>query len=284
LSTVYELFLKGKSRLKTLPQAQPSLEAKLLLLKCASLCEEEFVSEPEKEISKKVEHAYFELIAKRRARIPLAYLTGYKEFWSKHFHIFPGVFIPRPETELLVEKVVELSSRKNEILVDIGTGCGNIAISLASELPWARVYGTDISRKALRVAELNAKFHGIASITFLYGDLFFSLKKLALHEKCDFIVSNPPYVSEKEWMRLGPEIKEFEPKQALVPGRTGLEFVGRLIRESLPFLKPAAYLLFEIGRGQARKVVSQFDSRWKDIKIFNDLRGIPRVIVACKAK
>lgn len=269
--------------LETLPGAQPSLEAKLLLLKCAGLGEEKFVSRPDLKLSKKVECRYFELIAKRRARYPLAYLVGTKEFWSIPFRIFPGVFIPRPETELIVEKVVGLSSRKKEVLLDIGTGCGNIAIALAKELPQAQVFATEISPKALKAAKLNARYQNIASIEFLYGDLFSALEKLFLQGKCDFIVSNPPYVSEKEWKALEPEIKRHEPKRALVPGRTGLEFVSRLISGSLSFLKPSAYLLFEIGRGQARKVFSRFDSCWKEVQIINDLSGIPRVVIARKA-
>lgn len=280
MTTSQELFQKGKSLLRDCPN--PSLEAKILLLNAASIGEEKYFSSPELQLSRKQERDYFQSIAKRLAGFPLAYLTGTKEFWSTAFRVLPGVLIPRPETELIIENVLKFSSQNQETIVDIGTGCGNIAISLAKELPQARIIATDISAKALKVARLNAFEKKINRILFTRGNLFSPLQKLKLKRKCDFIVSNPPYVSEKEWVELPQEIKGHEPKKALVAGDTGLEALQKIIKDSRSFLKPEGYLILEIGESQRKEVNSFFNSGWKRVGFSKDLRGIPRVVTAQK--
>ena len=260
----------------------PSLEAKILLLSAASIGEEQFLSSPELRLSRKQERDYFQSIAKRLAGLPLAYLTGTREFWSIPFRVLPGVLIPRPETELIVEKVLEFSSQNQETIVDIGTGCGNIAVSIAKELPQARIIATDISAKALKLARLNASEQRINHILFARGNLFSPLQKMKIKRKCDFIVSNPPYVSEKEWVELPQEIKGHEPKKALVAGDTGLEVLQKIIKDSRSFLKPKGFLVLEIGEGQRKEVNSFFNSGWKRIAFSKDLVGIPRVLTAQK--
>jgi len=247
LSRIQELFLKGKSLLKEIPN--PSLEAKLLLLKCAPLSEEQFHSSLDCKLSRVQERRFYKLISKRLAGFPLPYLTGTKEFWSIPFKVFPGVLIPRPETELIVEKMIGLSSQGNETVVDIGTGCGNIAVSLAKELHNVKIIATDISLKALKVARLNAFKLQISTIIFSRGNLFSPLRRLRLERKCDFIVSNPPYVSEEEWEKLPEEIRYHEPKRALVAGERGLEVIEKLVQGAPHYLKPGGYLLIEIGYG-----------------------------------
>jgi len=278
VATVKNLFQVGKFLLKDVPH--PSSEAKLLLLMAASIEEEQFFSSPDQKLSRKQERDYFQLVAKRLAGFPVAYLTGTKEFWSILFRVFPGVLIPRPETEMIVEKVVEFSSKKEETIVDIGTGCGNIAIPLTKELPQAQIIATDVSQKALKVARLNAAEQQINHINFIWGSLFSPLRKLNLKRKCDFIVSNPPYVSEEEWEGLPSEIKYHEPKKALVAGKAGLEILEKIIRGSPAFLKPGGFLVLEIGEGQRVSVEAFFDSKWKKIACYNDLNGIPRIVVA----
>lgn len=278
MATVKNLFQVGKFLLKDV--SHPSSEAKLLLLRAASIEEEQFFSSPDQKLSRKQERDYFQLVAKRLAGFPIAYLTGTTEFWSISFRVFPGVLIPRPETELIVEKVVEFSSKKEETIVDIGTGCGNIAISLTKELPQAKIIATDVSQEALKVARLNAAEHRINHITFVRGSFFSPLQKLNLKRKCDFIVSNPPYVSEEEWEELSPEIKDHEPKKALVAGKAGLEILEKIIRGSPAFLKPGGFLVLEIGDDQRVSVEAFFDSKWKKIACYNDLNGIPRILVA----
>jgi release factor glutamine methyltransferase len=283
LKTVQELFLKGKSRLRRLPQTDPALEAKILLLKAASLTEGEFFAGPGRPLSRATEGRFMKLIDQRLERRPLAYLTREKEFWSLPFAVFPGVFIPRPETEVIVERVKALSSRQKENIVDIGTGSGSLAVSLAKELPLARIVATDVSRRALRAAMLNALRHNVSSVTFVRGSLFAPLKALSLEGRLHFLVSNPPYVSEKEWRLCQPEIRHYEPKKALVPGKTGMEFIRRLIHSAAEYLRPSGYLLFEIGEGQADQALAWLDRRWDHIRVSNDLAGTPRVVECRRA-
>jgi release factor glutamine methyltransferase len=247
------------------------------------MTEVEFLAWPEKIIPEATEARYCRLIQRRLSGVPLARITRRKEFWSLTFHMLPGVFIPRPETELIVEKALERSSGGDETIVDIGTGSGNIALSLARELPRARIIAVDVSARALASARLNALQQGCEHVTFLKSSLFSAFRGLGLEEQCDFIVSNPPYVSAADWAALPGEIRNHEPRRALVGGKTGLEFIGRLIRGSWAYLRPGAPLLFEIGLGQAEKVLSLFDRRWVKIESFADLRGISRVIKAGKA-
>ncbi len=277
MSTLQELFSKGKSLLKDLPN--PALEAKLLLLESTSIQTEQFYSFPENKLSRAEERRFYKLVSKRLTGFPLSYITGVKEFWSIPFSVSPGVLIPRPETELIVEKVLELSSRENETIVDIGTGCGNIAVCLAKELPRARIVATDKAKRALRQAKLNASRQKISNIIFARGSLFSALPGLRLEGKCDFIVSNPPYISEEEWPKLDVEIRGHEPKSALVAGKSGLEVINKLIQGAPPYLKPGGCLLVEIGVGQRDKVLSFFDSSpvWKKVNFFKDLNGISRV-------
>jgi release factor glutamine methyltransferase len=277
LSTIYKLFLKGRALLKDKPH--PHIEAKLLLLECASISEEQFYSSPDRELSRARERRFFRMISKRLHECPIPYLIGKKEFWSISFNVSPAVMIPRSETELIVEKVLEIAPRQDMTIVDIGTGCGNIAVSLAKELPKARIVATDISERALKLARLNASGQNISSINFVQGSLFLPLRRLRLRGKCDFIVSNPPYVSRKEWTRLPREISDYEPMRALVAGKTGLEIIQKLALEAPNYLKPGGSLLFEIGYFQKDEVKSLLHSNpsWEDIDFFKDLSGNWRV-------
>lgn len=282
MSTIQELFQEGKFVLKDFPH--PHLESKQLLLKCLSLTEEQFLISLDRSVSSFQERCFNALISKRIDGVPLPYLTGFKEFWSIPFRVSPGVLIPRPETELLVEKTLELSKEKDDVIVDIGTGCGNIAVSLAKERPHARIFAMESSKKALHLARRNASEQGIFTITFASGSLFTPLEKLHVKEKCDFIVSNPPYVSETDWKNLSTEIRDHEPKSALVAGETGLEVIKSLIQEAPLYLKSGGYLLFEIGYNQKDEVQSMFNlfSSWKKVGFLKDLAGKNRVALARK--
>ena len=272
----------GRSLLQGVPA--PALEAKVLLLQATGLSEVELLASPQRIIRAKDERRYRRLIQRRLSGVPLAYIVGRKEFWSLSLRLQRGILIPRPETELLVEKTLELAAGREVTIVDIGTGSGNIAVALAKELPAARIVATDVSARALRIAGLNAQDHGLGNVAFVRGSLFSALHDLGLEGKCDFIVCNPPYVSASDWESMPREVRDHEPRRAFLGGRTGLDFIRRLIKGSPAFLKPRGYLLFEVGYGQAEKALSLFDWRWVETESFADLRGISRVIKARKGE
>ena len=249
-------------------------------MQATGLSEVEFLASPQRIIRAKHEQRYRRLLARRLSGVPLAYIVGKKEFWSLSFRVQPGTLIPRPETELLVEKTLELAAAGNVTIVDIGTGSGNIALALAKELPAARIVATDVSARALRIAGLNAQDHGLGNVAFVRGSLFSALHDLGLEGKCDFIVCNPPYVSASDWESMPREVRDHEPRRAFFGGRTGLDFIRRLVKGSPAFLKPRGYLLFEVGYGQAVGAVSLLGRVWTDVKLFSDLKGIPRVLAA----
>ena len=281
MSTIGELYEEGRSCLSFLEgSADVAVESKVLVIKALSISEEVFYSHPGRGVSEREKRQFHEMVLKRQKGMPLAYVVGEKEFWSLLFQVSPRVLIPRPETELLVEKVVELSGGKKEVIVDVGTGCGCIAVSLAKEIPGARILATDISDAAIKVARSNASRLQAGRITFLKGDLFSPLKGLGLEGKCDFIVSNPPYVSEGQWETLQSDIRSYEPKEALVSGPTGLETMEKLVSGAPEFLKPGGYLCMEMGCGQQDDVLKLFEKEWKGVESFDDLSSIPRLITA----
>jgi release factor glutamine methyltransferase len=281
LSTIQKLCISGKSLLKDFPDA--AVETKVLILKGLGISEEIFYSYPDRIVSESEIQQFYRLVSKRQQGIPLAYVIGEREFWGLPFKVTPGVLIPRPETELLVEKVIELSTRMRELIVDIGTGAGNIAVSLARELPEVRILATDISSKALKTAQLNASLQKAEGISFLKGSLFSPLRKLHLEGQCDFIISNPPYVSESQWEILPDDIRLHEPKKALVSGNTGMEIIEKLVSGTQKFLKQGGYLCMEIGFGQEHETLDLLKEDWGGIDCFKDLGGIPRVIIAQKS-
>ncbi len=200
MNTAHDLYLKGKTLL--IGSEDPELESRLLVCKALSISSEDFFRHPKRSVSPEEKQVYLDMLEKRLAGIPLAYITGSREFWSTPFHVKPGVLIPRPETEHIVERVLERLDTETPTIVDIGTGSGCIAVTLGKEIPSAQVIATDISSKALEIAAGNAKNQGLLNISFVRGELFQPLGELKLQGKCDFIVSNPPYVSSGEWGAL----------------------------------------------------------------------------------
>jgi release factor glutamine methyltransferase len=209
----------------------------------------------------------------------LAYLLGQKEFWSLSFRVNRHTLIPRPETELLVDRVLMRTSG-NESIAEIGTGPGNIAAAIASVRPAASITATDVSRLALRIAHDNLERLGINNVRLLHGSLFRPFREYFSDSKLDLILSNPPYISEEEWGRLPRSIRDHEPRRALVSGPTGLEIIAALIKESPPFLRTGGFLIFEIGFGQKDRVISLFPDSWSSVTSYNDINAIPRIIEA----
>lgn len=221
------------------------------------------------------------LVARRVAREPLQYITGYQEFFKLQFEVTPDVLIPRPETELIVETALEILNREQPVsMLDVGTGSGCIAISLLSELPNGRAVATDISANALQVADRNARHHGVHDrLTLAQADSLSTFCAAAF----SLIVSNPPYIPAAEIETLQPEVREYEPLTALMSGADGLDHVRALLHEAPQLLSSNGYFIFEIGFGQNEAVTQLVDpSAWGLVEVRNDLQGIPRTVVLQK--
>jgi release factor glutamine methyltransferase len=227
-------------------------------------------------------NTFRELIERRARHEPLQYLTGHQEFFKLDFEVTPDVLIPRPETELLVEASLELlKDSPAPVIADIGTGSGCIATSLLHELPNARAIATDTSPRALAVARRNAERQGVANRLALIESNCFSA--VPRDQKFSLIVSNPPYVSEEEFRTLQPEVRDYEPRAALVSGPDGLSTIRRLLSEAPAFLRSDGYFVFEIGFGQSAAVTRLIDFEvWNCQAIRADLQAIPRAVVLKK--
>ncbi|RCW60913.1 MULTISPECIES: peptide chain release factor N(5)-glutamine methyltransferase [Halanaerobium] len=230
--------------------------------------------------------SYREMIKKRAQRMPVAYIIEKKEFMSLEFKVAEGVLIPRPDTENLVEAVIEYC-RKAELespqIIDVGTGSGAIAVSLAHYLENAKVVGVDLSLQALKIARQNMEKHELAErMSILKSDLLAEFIKRGIKE-IDIIVSNPPYISETEMEELSPEVKK-EPETALKAGENGLEYYRRLIPEAEKVLKKGGRLFLEIGYRQAESVSSLFGDNWTDIEVKQDYSNNDRIVTAVLEK
>ena len=222
-----------------------------------------------------------ELIKKRIARTPISYLTNHKEFMSLDFYVDERVLIPRPETEFIVETVLKSNDSNPERILEIGTGSGAIAISLAVNMPECEIIATDICEKALGVAEKNRDSHECSDrIELIQGDLFEPIKRVN-PKKFNWIVSNPPYISIDESKKLSKDIYDYEPHIALIAGNDGLSAIHRLVAEAPYFLLPKGKLIFEIGAKQAESVKAILDEQpaYKHFQLINDYAGIERVVV-----
>lgn len=232
----------------------------------------------------KTELAQFrQKVQRRLRREPLQYITGETEFFSLTFKVNPHVLIPRPETELLVETVIQyhqevFRNKKNMRVLDLGTGSGCVAVAIACNVENVQIIAADISAEAIDTATENAQLNGVADrIDFMTGDAF---KLFADHsDKMDVIVSNPPYVAASEFDSLPEEIRNYEPDIALEDGRDGLEFYRRISKLAPELLTPNGMLAVEVGMGQAPQVQEMFSqNQLSSVEIINDLNGIERVV------
>ena len=264
------------------------MNAELLIMFTLDCDRAYLYAHPERELSSAEVQRYEEAIARRATGVPAQYITGHQEFWGLDLIVSPAVLIPRPETEHVVETVLELISRGEGSqsqqqragapaphirIVDVGTGSGAIALALAKELRTAQIHATDISADALEVARANAARHELTSrINFQHADLLAGLPSGGF----DFVVSNPPYVGESEEEQVQLEVRKFEPRGAVFAGLTGLEVIEKLIPQAREALRPGGWLVLEIS-GTIAAGVQQLLSGWADVKITNDLQGIARV-------
>jgi release factor glutamine methyltransferase len=257
---------------------EPRLEADLLLAHALQKDRVFLYANYDIPLNREERDKYKQLIIRRVKQEPLAYITGQKEFMSLLFKVNPHVLIPRPETELLVETALELAQTNScPRIIDVGTGSGCIAISLAFYLPEAEVVGIDISAPALAVARENALTHGV-EVEFREGNL---LQNCAGEEKYDLIVANLPYVADGDCARLEAGVKDYEPRQALAAGEDGMDLYRALVPQSYELLKCGGYLLFEFSPEQA-EIAWQLTSGFKQVKIHKDLTGKNRLLQARK--
>lgn len=218
-------------------------------------------------------------LARRAGREPLQYIAGVQQFFDLEFEVNPAVLIPRPETEMVVERAIEiLRASGGRSVCDVGTGSGCIAVSILHALPGVHGVGLDASGEALRVAMRNSRKHGVDDrLELLESDLF----KALTDQRFDMIISNPPYVPASDMAGLQAEVRCFEPHGALTDGSDGLSIVRRIIHDAPQFLTHDGHLILEIGFDQSSKVVAMFDlGLWYSPELSPDLQGIPRMVSA----
>ena len=223
------------------------------------------------------------LVARRAAREPLQYILGTQEFCGLEFAVSTAVLIPRPETELLVGEVLRRIRAGSRItVVDVGTGSGCIAVTVATARPEVRTIAIDCSTASLGVAQENADRHRVLDrITWLDGDLLSPLAERGLDGAIDMIVSNPPYIADAAWTDLQPEVRDFEPRQALVAGPCGTEYHERLLKDARHYLSSEGALIMEIGAGQAQAVRQLVETigGYGPVRVIRDLADIERIVV-----
>jgi release factor glutamine methyltransferase len=253
----------------------PRRDAELLLAHVLQCDQAALLTHPERLLSTSESDQLESLLKRRLASEPMQYITGSQEFFGLLFEVTPAVLIPRPETEHLVEAALEhIAPETNARIVDVGTGSGAIAVSLAHARPLAHLTAVDLSPAALEVARRNAQRHGVLDrVTFHQSNLLASVDGTDF----DVVVSNPPYIAEGE--DLEPQVSNYEPHPALYAGPTGLEVYERLIPEARKVLKPGGWLLLEIGFGQ-QPAVEALLRGWRSVSVVHDLQGIPRVLRA----
>jgi release factor glutamine methyltransferase len=263
----------------------PRMNAELLLMFTLSCDRAYLFAHPERKLTVEEQARFEEALTRRASGVPAQYITGHQEFWGMDFIVSPAVLIPRPETEYVIETVLQLERNNGgrasspgglTHIIDVGTGSGCIAIALAKELPKSKIHATDISPSALEVAHANAARHQFEHrIHFHQADLLQGLDPGTF----DFVVSNPPYVGESEEDQVQLEVRKFEPRNAVFAGPTGLEVIERLIPQARTALKTGGWLVIEIS-GTIVEGVKHLLDKWKRLQITNDLQGIPRVAAA----
>jgi len=262
----------------------PRLNAEILMTFTLGRDRSFLFAHPERELTPEELYRFEEVISQRERGCPTQYITGHQEFWGLDLLVSPAVLIPRPETEHVVETVLELvqehyrEHHQRIRIVDVGTGSGCIALALATELPQAEIHACDVSDEALEMARINAARLELGSrVLMRRSDLLSVYDRSSL----DFVVSNPPYVGESEADKVQKQVKEFEPKIAVFSGAECMDIYRRLLPEAMSVLRPGGWFVTEIGYSIEDKT-KQLLNNWEDIRTTADLQGILRVIAARK--
>ena len=292
-------------QLESADVGSPRLNAETLLMFVLGVNRAYLFAHPERELNSEEQARYDEVIAQRSTGMPSQYITGHQEFWGLDFVVSPAVLIPRPETEHLVEAVLELARGiERPKLVDVGTGSGCVALALAHELQDAEVFAVDLSAEALEIARANAaRLQLDKRLQFLQCNVLdpvldqnppvipseaFSPSRGIPSDRTvlsdfDFVVSNPPYVAFSEADKVQKSVQEFEPTMAVFAGLHGTDVIVPLIEQAHRELKPAGWLALEIGYSMRDEVLNLLSpTMWDDIRVVPDLQGIPRVVMARK--
>lgn len=268
---------------------RPRLEAEVLLAHVLEQSKEYLLINPDHELSDLQEEKFQQLVERRCRKEPLAYIVGHREFWSLEFKVNSKVLIPRPETEGVIEQLLNLAgedAREKSIrILDIGTGSGILPIVAALEFPKAQVTAVDNSDDALAVARGNALRHRVANqIEFSKMDLMRDWN-LPTNDLYDYILSNPPYIPSEKLEHLMPDVRDYEPREALDGGSDGLVCYSNIIAKAFHYLNSGGHLIFEVGDDQAGSVQQslQAQGKYDEIKIMQDLSGRDRVVSARRA-
>lgn len=284
--TVLELLNWSSDHLAERKFDNPRLNVELLLAGALGCTRIQLYTNFDKPLSTSELSTFKKLFKRRLAHEPIQYIRAEADFLSQRFLLTRDVMIPRPETEILVEKVVEKCNqeyrdRKATKILDIGTGCGNIAISIADLVENAQVIGFDVSEKAIAVAQKNLEIYGReGGVKFIVLDLFAPLEKV-FRAKLEMMVSNPPYISKQEFDASMPEVRDYEPRSATCDEEDGFRFHRRIADFAMALLDLGGWLFLEVGFNQAKGVQEILHHRGlKNIRTFNDLAGIERVVQA----
>jgi release factor glutamine methyltransferase len=286
-ATIAESLREASERLRSAAVPNDLLDAQVLLAEAIGKDRTYLIINFNQQISEDVLSKFQTMVSRRSAGEPLQYITGHQEFFGLDFEVTPDVLIPRPETELIVEETIRLVQQNSgarptpPVIIDVGAGSGCIAVTLARELGAARVIASDISTAALRVARRNAARHALEDrVGFVASDL---LDAFAEEAFADFILSNPPYVSDAEMPTLQREVRNWEPRLALTDSSDGLSIYRRLLKDASSRLKPGGHLICEMGYTQSERISALADRGvWGESRLLDDLQGIPRTIVLRK--
>lgn len=265
--------------LRTSGVSEPRREAASLLAFVLRTDKTFLVAHSEDELPAAAEKQFQTVLKRRAGREPFQYIVGKQEFCGLDFAVTKDVLIPRPETEMLVEAALEIL-KDGARFCEVGIGSGCISVSILHKLQTVTAVGLDISEKALKIAEENARTHRVLErLELKISDVFENLSV----EKFDLIVSNPPYISGEEMKNLQPEVRDYEPRAALTDRADGFSIIEKIIRAAPTFLSDNGFLLMEIGFGQWREVEKMFDRNvWRELEILPDLQKIPRAVKAGK--
>lgn len=281
---INDLLELGITSLEDIEYCNPLFESRLLLAKILDVDKSYVYTYGDMEVSEDIKDRFIEKIKKRSTGYPMAYILKEKEFMGLDLYIEEGVLIPRPDTEILVEYVIDYIKNnyieKKINVLDIGIGSGAISLSVGKYCPNTQVYGMDIGYRPIKVSNINKEKLSLSNVSFHQGDLFKAIENLNLEEKCEIIISNPPYIPKDHIKTLQKDVVDYEPLLALDGGLDGLDFYRKITVEAKKYLVKGGLLIYEIGYDQGSALENIMNQEgYKDIQVIKDLQGHDRVVL-----